>query len=165
MRRWLLFLPLFGLVLVQSGLAQDSRLNPPSPSNAPTDSPKPKKIYTNDDLNDKSVISVVGDPRNQKYTPSPPKSADSAATLKMKASLEKLQEQLDDLNKQLAALGDFQKGDSVSKGGYPLNKGYTRVPVDQQIIALGEKKKKIETQMDAILEEARKKGVEPGQLR
>ncbi len=165
MRRWLLCLPLLSLFFAQRFLAQGPAPNPSPQSTVPTDAPKTKKIYTNDDFSGKSAVSATADTRNQKDTLRPGKNADTAAIAKMKLNLQKFQEQLDDLNKQLAALEDFQKGDSVSKSGYQLNRGYVRVPVDQQIIALGEKKKKIEAQIDAILEEARKKGVQPGQLR
>jgi hypothetical protein len=46
-----------------------------------------------------------------------------------------------------------------------LNKSYNQTPVDQQITALQEKKKQTQAKIDALLDEARKKGVEPGQLR
>lgn len=38
-------------------------------------------------------------------------------------------------------------------------------PVADQIQQLEDKKKQIQDQMDAVLDEARKKGIEPGQLR
>jgi hypothetical protein len=37
--------------------------------------------------------------------------------------------------------------------------------VDQQITSLQDKKKQMEAKIDALLDEARKKGVEPGDLR
>lgn len=165
MRRWPLLILLVLPFVAQPCFGQDSVANPATPSAAPADSPKPKKVYTNDDINGKNGVSVVGDERNRAYTPGTAKSADPAIAAKLKANLQKLQAQLDDLDKQLAALQDFQKGEANSRSGYPINKGYGRVPVDQQITALEEKKKKIETQIDAIHEEARKKGVQPGQLR
>ena len=38
-------------------------------------------------------------------------------------------------------------------------------PVADQIQQLEDKKKQIQDHMDAVLDEARKKGIEPGQLR
>jgi hypothetical protein len=39
------------------------------------------------------------------------------------------------------------------------------VPVNQQITSLTDKKKQLEGKIDALLDEARKKGVQPGDLR
>jgi hypothetical protein len=53
----------------------------------------------------------------------------------------------------------------VAHSGYLLNKGYGRVPVDQQIQTLEKKKKELEGKIEALLDEARKRGVQPGDLR
>ena len=53
----------------------------------------------------------------------------------------------------------------MTKGSTEIPTGYVRVPVNQQIPALEEKKKKLQGQIDDLLDEARKKGIEPGQLR
>jgi hypothetical protein len=46
-----------------------------------------------------------------------------------------------------------------------LNKSYPREPIEAQTRALQHKKKDRVSKIDALLDEARKKGVEPGQLR
>ncbi|MGB9516145.1 MAG: hypothetical protein WBQ61_02925 [Candidatus Acidiferrum sp.] len=46
-----------------------------------------------------------------------------------------------------------------------MSKGYSRTPVDQQISQLQEKKKQLEAQIGDLLDEARKKHIDPGQLR
>jgi hypothetical protein len=76
-----------------------------------------------------------------------------------------LQSQLDDTKNELKALRDFQEGKAPEPAGYPLGKGYNRVPVDQQIASLEAKQKQLEDKISDLLDEARKKGVLPGQLR
>jgi hypothetical protein len=46
-----------------------------------------------------------------------------------------------------------------------LHKSYTMEPIQDQILKLEEKRKLVAAQMDAVLDAARKRGVEPGQLR
>jgi uncharacterized protein YukE len=107
---------------------------------------------------------VVGDPRNQKY-PLTPGKADAGTATRIRQNLEKLQKQLADVNKQLATYKQFLDGEAVSQGARDMSRGYSRTPVDQQMAKLQEKKKDLQEQIDALIDEARKKGVEPGQLR
>ncbi|HEY2117958.1 MAG TPA: hypothetical protein VGH37_02130 [Candidatus Acidoferrum sp.] len=125
-----------------------------------------KKVWTNENLaNASGKVSVVGDKRNQKYAVTPDKPADPATVTRIHDSLKKLQTQLDGVNQQLVSFKEFQEGGTVSKADNEIPQGYTRVPVNQQIPVLEEKKKKLQAQIDDLLDEARKKGIEPGQLR
>ncbi len=138
----------------------------PTPTEANAKSPAPKKVWTNDNLADASgKISVVGDNRNQKYSLTPEKPADPATVSRIRESLKKLQAQLDGVNQQLTSMKQFQEGETVSKSSDEIPQGTVRVPVNQQIPVLQEKKKKLQLQIDELLDEARKKGIEPGQLR
>ena len=153
-------------------LAQTDQ-NPPPPSSdtvtatSPSNSTStpPKKVWTNEDLHGRTGVSVVGDKRNQNYHMSPAQSADPATVSRIRKSLEKLNSQLDDTNSKLAQLRNFQAGENVNDGGRQINKGLNRVPVDQQIAQLESSKKKLEGQIGDLLDEARKKGIDPGQLR
>jgi hypothetical protein len=107
----------------------------------------------------------VGDKRNQKYTVTPTKPADPATVSRIRQNLEKLQSQLDEVNLELTSFKEFQEGETVTKSSNEIQKGYTRMPVNQQMAVLRDKKKKLEGQIDALFEEARKKGIDPGQLR
>ncbi|MGB2591803.1 MAG: hypothetical protein WBG02_17520 [Candidatus Acidiferrum sp.] len=168
-----------------AGFAQSSSAPPANPDNAnppaassaaaphtaatsaaAADPKKSKKVWTNDNVGSLSgTVSVVGDSKGQGKTGSETK-ADPQYIASTRKQLEKLQSQLDDTNKQLADLTEFSSGKTaVTSGGYELNKGYNRVPVDQQISNLQSKKAQLEGKIDALLEEARKKGVEPGDLR
>ena len=146
---------------------------PQSPSQAQgeTKQPEPKqskKTWTNDNLSDvKGAVSVVGDSKaGSKPKARPARPADAQYVASVRKQLEKLNAQLSDAEKQIADLTKFSKGESsTSASGIKLGKGYNREPVEVQIHALQEKKKDLQSKMDALLDEARKRGVEPGQLR
>jgi chaperonin cofactor prefoldin len=134
-------------------------------TNTSTTAP-PKKVWTNDDLpSTKGGISVVGDKRNQKSSPAPAKTADPGTVSRIRQELQKLQAQLDDVNLKLTSFKEFQEGETVTKADGETSYSYTRTPVNQQMSGLQQKKKKLEAQIDALNDEARKKGIEPGQLR
>jgi len=137
-----------------------------SNSTATTDAKK-KKVWTNEDVGDlNGPVSVVGNSKNAKgKSTAADGTADGQYIASTKKQLEKFQEQLNDTTKQIAALKDFQQGKAPEPAGYPLGKGYNRVPVDQQIASLEQKQKDLEQKISDLLDEARKKGVLPGQLR
>ena len=127
---------------------------------------KSKKVWTNENMSDATgTISVVGDARAGKGNPPPPTSTDSAYVAKTKKDLQKLQEQIDEANKQLATLKSFSEGEPVGSGTQEFHKGYNNQPIEQQRVNLEAKKRDLQAKIDALLDEARKKGVEPGQLR
>jgi hypothetical protein len=134
----------------------------------PLDPKQPKKTWTNDNLSDaKGAVSVVGDSKaGSKSKAHPAKPADAQYVASVRKQLEKLNAQMAEADRQIADLTNFSKGEpSTSASGIKLGKGYNREPVEVQIRALQEKKKELQSKMDALLDEARKRGVEPGQLR
>jgi hypothetical protein len=173
MIRWLLTLVLLlvSLALPSAAQTNDANSSGKSPSNAagpesasnPAPS-APKKVWTNDNLSEASKkISVVGNKSDQKYPLT--KTADPATVEKIRKELIKLQGQVEDIKKQLASYKEFKDGEAVSTSGYQVDKGYGRIPVEQQMVMLEKKKKDLESQIDEQLDEARKKGIDPGQLR
>jgi hypothetical protein len=46
-----------------------------------------------------------------------------------------------------------------------MHKSYSTEPVEDQVRKLEEKRKSLAAKMDAVLDAARKQGIEPGQLR
>lgn len=161
----------------QSPAASDSSASSPAPATSPTPTPDPtapgtpdakktKKVWTNEDVNGLTgPISVVGNSKNLGKTGTGAK-ADAQYIVNTKKELAKLRSQLNDADKQLADLKDFSEGKApTTSSGYQINKGYNREPVDQQITGLQDKKKQLQDKIDTLLDEARKKGVEPGDLR
>jgi hypothetical protein len=127
---------------------------------------KPKKIWTNENMTDATgTISVVGDGREGKGKNSPQTPADPQYIAKTKKDLQKLQDEITDADKQLATLKSFSEGEPVGTGTQEFHKSYNSQPIDQQRVNLEAKKKELQAKIDAFLDEARKKGVEPGQLR
>ena len=149
--------------------AQSPSITPAQSPQEPTpqpDPPKPKKVWTNENIpHANGNVSVVGDPKS-KPKAGKAKPADDKYVASLRKQLDKLQKQIDDVSKELVDLKNFSQGDSSNNSsGMKLNKSYNREPVDVQIRALENKKKDLQGQMDALLDEAHKKGVEPGQLR
>jgi hypothetical protein len=144
--------------------------SPAQPPNAtapaPGDAKKTKKVWTNDDVKGLSgPVSVVGNSKNLGKG-DPHANVDGQYIANTRKELRKLESQLDDTNKQLRDLQAFSEGKApATSSGYPINKGYNRVPVDQQITSLEEQSKQFRAKIDGLVDEARKKGVEPGDLR
>jgi hypothetical protein len=135
-------------------------------SGPPADAAKPKKVWTNENLSGASgTVSVVGESKG-KEKPASSKPADAQYIASVRKQLEKYQGQIEDIDKQLADLKGFSEGEPSNKAsGIKLNKSYNREPIEVQIRVLQDQKKDLESKIDALLDEARKKGVEPGQLR
>ena len=150
-------------------LSQDSaapQSQPTTPSREETK--KTKKVWTNDNLGDVSgsAISQVGDARNS----SPGKNAAAKpASSQMVAAFRKqlatLQAQLAGVDKRIADLKSFSKGEAPGANGLQLHKSYSTEPVEDQLRNLEEKRRLLAAKMDAVFDAARKQGIEPGQLR
>src|SRR5258708_3728338 len=136
---------------------------------ASTDAKKPKKVLTNEDLSKSTgKISVVGNSKDNpgdKPKPAAPKTANAQYVASIRNQLEKLLKQVVDLDKQITDLKNFNAGEpSTNASGVQLDKRYEREPIEVQIRALQDKKKDLQSKVDALYDEARKKGAEPGQL-
>jgi hypothetical protein len=188
MPRSFAFVTLFfstSLVCVSGVPASAQEAAPPAPAQdpAPTASSTPaqnatkpaakktKRVWTNENLGDASgTISVVGDA--QKPPASKPDTNSTAAKPvdpRLVASLRQqalgLQAQLDSVDKELADLKNFSRGNSTGSGGLKTSMNYSSASVEDQIRSLTDKKNKIQTALDNVYDAARSKGIEPGQLR
>jgi len=72
---------------------------------------------------------------------------------------------MNDTDQKIAQLKNIQSGATSGNSEMQLHHGYNMDPLPDQIKKLEDKKTQIQTQMDAIYEQARKNGIEPGQLR
>ena len=164
-----MILSLFAAVSVAAQSQDSSAPAPPAPSQdsaTPAETKKPKKVWTNENLSGASgSVSVVDDPKNApKAVSSKPINAQYVASVRKQ--LDKLQGQVADIDKQLVDLKNFSEGEpSTSASGLKLNKSYDREPIEVQMRAFKDKKKDLESKIDALLDEARKKGVESSKLR
>lgn len=136
----------------------------PADTPSSTASAKPKKVWTNDDVAQASPGVTVA----AKGATSPaPSAAGANAQLatQLRGKLEKLQFQWKDVDTQLDELKRFQAGELSGDAGRQLHKRYNTTPIPEQMAKLEEKRNHLQEQIEAMYEEARKKGILPGQLR
>ena len=156
--------------------------------------PKPKKVWTNDDMGDVTgTISVVGTPTPQRSAsprassissfqqaaankPGQNKDADAAKSgdggvdaktlAQLKQQLQKLQAGVDQLDKQIEQLKGASRGELKNLGGLNADTwSYSTASIPDQIKSLEAKRNALQASMDNLLDAARANGIEPGQLR
>jgi hypothetical protein len=159
----------------QDSATPASQTQDPAAPQAPPDSTQPaakkaKKVWTNDNLGDANgTISVVGGARSASRTESKSasnKAADPRLIAGYRQQLANLRAQLAVVDKQLADLKGFSKGELKGTGGLKQNTWlYGTSSVEDQLRSLQAKKNQIQAGIDALLDDARKRGIEPGQLR
>jgi len=136
----------------------------PSAGSAPSAPPaKQKKVWTNDDVQSASPAGAA----SKSPAASPAKSSDASGKLAelLRAKLEKLTARLQDTEKELNDLKNFQAGEGNGNAARQLHKGCNTEPIPEQIQKLEEKRQQLEEQISAVYDEARKSGILPGQLR
>jgi hypothetical protein len=166
----------FSTFAAQDSLASPSPASPQTASTPPTASgshcstepKKTKKVWTNENLAEVSgsAVSQIGDAKNGssgKSSTTKPASPQVVATFRKQ--LAALQTQLTYIDKQIADLKSFSKGEASGANGLQMHKSYTMEPIPDQVQKLEEKRKMLAVQMDAVFDVARKRGIEPGQLR
>lgn len=135
---------------------------------ASADPKRAKKVWTNENLTEVSgsAISQIGEAKNSSSGKSSTgKPASSQVVANVRKQLAILQAQLRDIDKQIADLKNFSKGEASGANGMQLHRSYTMEPVQDQVLKLEEKRKIVAAQMDTVFDAARKRGIEPGQLR
>ena len=175
-----------GSALAPSANAQEaSPSSTPSQTTAPATSqpqaasstkPKPKKVWTNENVSDANgTISVVGSANSggsgthtSKTSPKPAAagSVDPRVVASLRDQLQRLQAQLNVIDRQYSDLKAQSKGESKSAGGLQANTyNYDSSSVDEQLKHLQAKKKRLEDTIEQLMDAARKAGIEPGDLR
>jgi hypothetical protein len=134
------------------------------PADVRSSNAKPKKVWTNEDLS--SANETIAAPAKAPSSPAPPgKDPNAQLAAQLRGRLEKLQKQSKDADTQLDELKRFEAGEGNGDAGRQLHKRYSTAPIPEQIAKLELKRKQLQEQIEAIYEEARKKGLLPGQLR
>ncbi len=154
--------------------SQDSSAAPKNDSAPATK--KPKKVWTNDELpsaGSTAGISVVGNSSENaqpsRTNPSPSPAGSSPAMTRRVANyrqqLRQLHIQLDVTEKKISDIRNFNGGNSSASGGIKWHGRYDMTPLDEQLKTLEEKRKTIKAQISDVEDNARKNGVQPGDLR
>jgi chromosome segregation ATPase len=139
---------------------------------------KPKKVWTNEEMPTlQGKISVVGDPEMANASSESRKwntDSDAAngsnlerekAIANYREQLRQLREQQDGIDKKITDFRNFKADNASPSGGINVRNRYTMTPAEDQIRQLEDQKKQIQAKIDAIEDEARKNGIEPGELR
>jgi hypothetical protein len=183
---------LVGAATAEAQSQQGSDQTSASSGTSATAKPKPKKVWTNEDMSEVTgTISVVGTPQQPKAAvmpskisslqpaspakASPSKAADAKTNdggvdpktlAQLREQLQKLQAGIDQVDKQIEQLKGASRGDSKNLGVLTSDPSqYSMEPVPDQIKSLEAKKSKLQAAMDQLLDAARASGIEPGQLR
>ena len=140
-----------------------------TPARTGAQKPKPKKVWTDDDLSKlKGDVSVVGNANSSgrnTISHSEESSRGTGSAQQYRSRLAQLQSQMDATDQKITELKNIESGSTSGNSGLQLHHGYNTIPLPDQIKSLEEKKQEIQAQMDALYDEARKNGIEPGQLR
>jgi len=137
---------------------------------------KSKKVWTNDEVSNvggDGAISVVGKAGSGDSNPSShnlQKTATGSSVRDKQAAayrdrLHQLNNQMETIDKKISQLRNFKADNTSPSGGIDMHRGYYMTPVEDQVKELEEKKKQVQAQIDAVEDQARKNGFEPGQLR
>jgi chromosome segregation ATPase len=192
MKTWLS--SMFTLVILVVGVpclaqTQDSSASAPAaakPTPAPgataktttatADKKKPKKVWTNDNVSSiPGGVSVVGEGNqsdsSQGVSGAPQKDLSGAAEARQKQidgyrdQIRQMQAQIDAADKRIAQLKNFKAEDTSPSGGIKMNQGYNMVPLEDQVKQLEDKKKQLQAKIEDVENEARKNGIDSGDLR
>jgi hypothetical protein len=136
-------------------------------------SEKPKKVWTNDEVGGlQGTVSVVGTSRAAESQTQPTRNAASAATearrgkiLRYRAAIAELRKKIDAADQRINQYKNFKGENSSPSGGINPNRGYSMVPLDEQVKQLEEKKKQLLANIEELENQAKKEGIEPGELR
>lgn len=135
---------------------------------------KPKKVWTDDDIGSvKGTVSVVGDADSSSEKGGGKKAATSTGTDKVRlreienyrSQIRDLQSRIDAADKRIAQLKNFKGENTGPSSGIDPNRGYNMVPVEEQVKQLEDKKRQLQGKIEEVENEARKNGIEPGDLR
>jgi hypothetical protein len=152
----------------------------PAPAKGTTATPekkKPKKVWTNDDVSSiPGSVSVVGDASKSDSSGSQQKNSSAGAGAPAddvrqkqidgyKDQIRQLQSQIDAADKSIAQLKNFKGENNTPSGGINMNQGYNMVPVEDQVKQLEDKKKQMQAKIEDVENEARKNGIDSGDLR
>ena len=133
---------------------------------------KPKKIWTNDEVGLlKGSVSVVGG-ENKPAHPPAQQDADgdgqdphAARVQQYRDTIEQCRSQIAEADSRIAQLKDFKAENTNASGGINLNGKYNMVPPEEQVKQLEARKKQLQANIEDLENQARKEGIDPGELR
>jgi hypothetical protein len=143
----------------------------PSASSGKTE--KTKKVWTNDEVGTlQGTVSVVG---TEHAAEEKAKSSgnDAGATtdlrrgkiMRYRAAIAELRKKIDAADERISRMKNFKADDGSPNGGINPHRAYNMVPLDEQEKQLEAKKKQLLAAIEDLENQAKKEGIEPGELR
>ncbi|HYL09692.1 MAG TPA: hypothetical protein VEU31_03055 [Candidatus Acidoferrales bacterium] len=174
-------------ISVGNALGQSSSSSQPSSGSAPSSKQenssqtpssgkpsKPRKIWTEDDLNTlKANVSIVGNPSGARGTlqkkPQAGKPQDLLPPEKDPAwyqrQLSPLRAQIERIDAEIRKMKGVQDGKETSDAGRQYNGADLPLNSQDRIEFLGKKKREFQDRVEALEDQARRNGINPGDLR
>jgi hypothetical protein len=152
----------------QSGTSANAQSTPPTGKTE-----KSKKVWTNEEVgNLQGTVSVVGTGRAGEHQNQSSQDVYGAGAdprrgkiLRYRAAIAELRKKIDAADQRIAQLKNFKANDSSPSGGINPNRGYNMVPLEEQVKQLEAKKKQLLVNIEELENQAKKEGIEPGELR
>jgi DNA repair exonuclease SbcCD ATPase subunit len=134
---------------------------------------KTRKVWTNDEVGSlQGAVSVVGTNRTaESQTQSTQNGSGTAADprrgkiQRYRAAIADLRKKIDAADQRISQLKNFKADDRSPNGGINPNGRYNMIPLDEQVKQLEAKKKQLEANIEDMENQAKKEGIEPGELR
>ena len=145
-----------------------------TPTNTPGEKKKAKKVWTNDEIGAvKGGVSVVGDsasssartPDKRSTTWSPATDVRQQQIQHYREQLQGYQAEIDAIDKRIVQLKNFKAENTSPSGGINIHQGYDMVPLEDQVKQLEAKRKQLQSKIEDTEVEARKNGIDSGDLR
>jgi hypothetical protein len=134
---------------------------------------KPKKVWTNDDVSSlKGSVSVVGvksaagsrsegNDHQDKEASGP----QTERVRKYRDAIDQLRTQIGEADARITQLKNFKAENGGPNGGINPYQGYDMVPPEEQVKQLEARKKQLQGKIEDLENQARKEGIDPGELR
>jgi len=134
---------------------------------------KTKKVWTNEEVGTlQGTVSVVGTEHAAEGKTKSSVDDTRAATDPRRGKIQRYRAAIAELRKKIEAgdqritqLKNFKADDSSASGGINPNGRYNMIPLDEQVKQLEAKKKQLEASIEELENQAKKEGIEPGELR
>src|ERR1700741_218066 len=146
----------------------DAKPSPAAGEKKQADGTKPKKVWTNEEVGSlQGTVSVVGSNRLPEQDAGSSENADDpreGRIQRYRAAIAELRKKIEAADQRIAQYKNFKADDSNPNGGINPHKGYSMVPLDEQVKQLEEKKKQMLASIEDLENQAKKEGIEPGEL-
>jgi hypothetical protein len=143
-------------------------------TDASAEKKKPKKVWTDEEIGSiKGGVSVVGEAKTgSDGTGARGQARSTTANQSRRMLIENYREQIRQFESQIAAadtriaqLKNFKGENTGPTSGIDMHQGYNMVPLEDQVKQLEDRKKQLKAKIEDVENDARKNGIQSGDLR